>query len=123
MTLQWYSKCSKYEGDLDTYVWQPYGQPPEPDYLKLYVATGESDSHHRAIVVFKTLRLSDDFARLLASSLREKSHLIPKVLHPAFELAETVVLLFRLITEGSETFIQGLIGQLEKLVCIRCDVF
>lgn len=120
LTLQWYSKCDNYIGDLDVYVWQNYGHPPTPEYLKLFMATGEGECSLRLIVVFKSRQSSRDFSELLFRP-QEKAPSLTMVRgrQSAFKLVETVIYLFKLVADGNEVFIQQLRDQLEKLVSCR----
>ncbi|RDW56866.1 hypothetical protein BP5796_12933 [Coleophoma crateriformis] len=116
MTLKWYSTCEEYKGDLDSYVWQTYTQPPYSEYLRLYVSKGKHGRYQRIIINFKTQTLSHHFAELFFCHRDETSiSMLSDDKHAAFKLAEIITCLFQLVAETSETFILGLKDQIEKL--------
>ncbi|RDW56540.1 hypothetical protein BP6252_14111 [Coleophoma cylindrospora] len=115
MTLKWYSICEEYKGDLDTYVWQTYTQPPNSDYLRLYMS-GENGRYQRIMINFKTQRLSHHFADLFFSNRDDRSSFtLSNDKNAAYELTEIVTCLFQLVVESSESFVLGLKDQVEKL--------
>lgn len=74
MTVCWQSRAPKYYSDLDTYIWQPFKNPPPFTYAKIFVLHKDLVRNPRVVLLFQQNRSLRSFRKKFHSSSEEASN-------------------------------------------------
>ena len=73
MTVCWQSEAPKYKSDLNTYIWQPYKNPPPFTYAKVFILHKDLARNPRVVLLFQKNRSLHSFLKKFHSRSQEPS--------------------------------------------------
>lgn len=66
-SIRWPDQLSKYNGDLENYIWRPHGKLPRIVYGDMYFRSSTSSRLPSALVMFSSTRLLQTFKKQFIS--------------------------------------------------------
>ena len=74
LTLRWACTAPKYKGKLDTYIWQPFRNPPPFAYVKIFVSNREDPRNLRILLLFQNRDSRTSFQKSYAEKQTFAGH-------------------------------------------------
>ena len=109
---------AKYQDDLSSYIWQPYGSPPPFFSASLFVYGNDASSVPRALILFSTTRSLLMFRERYDSV----SKVFSQIQSPAIGLLHTVYATFRVALTETKEFLQDVSLQVFEMVKLSINL-